>query len=422
MINTIIIIVFLLAYLAIILEHSIEINKAAFAVFAGVVLWLLLSVNITDPHELGHHLEGHFSEIAGILFFLLGAMTTVEVIDGHKGFDVITSKLSKVSVSKLFWIVGILAFFLSAILDNLTTTILMVSLVRKMVDDSKLRWYIAGMIVISANAGGAFSPIGDVTTTMLWIGGQITAGKLISVLLIPSIICYIVPAIFMFLFLKKAKLLNSAGLKQVETEKTYSKESVYILVLGILGLISVPIVKSIFHVPPYMGMMLSLSVIWIAIEIISRRSADAANFTVSSALRNIDTPSILFFLGILLAVGALQTAGILTNLSGFLSEHITSQSLLLFVTGIASAIVDNVPLVAAFQGMYDLNAIPVDSDFWHQLCYATGTGGSLLIIGSAAGVVAMGIENISFGWYFKRIALLAFIGFAAGYISLSFML
>ncbi|MCB0410473.1 MAG: sodium:proton antiporter NhaD, partial [Flavobacteriales bacterium] len=315
MINTIIIIVFLLAYLAIILEHSIEINKAAFAVFAGVVLWLLLSLTITDSHELGHHLEGHFSEIAGILFFLLGAMTTVEVIDGHKGFDVITNKLSKVSVSKLFWIVGILAFFLSAILDNLTTTILMVSLVRKMVDNSKLRWYIAGMIVVSANAGGAFSPIGDVTTTMLWIGGQITAGKLITVLLVPSIICYIVPAIAMFLFLKKANLLSSNALKPVETEKAYSKESVYILVLGICGLISVPIVKSVFHVPPYMGMMLSLSVIWIAIEIISRRRSDASNFSVSSALRNIDTPSILFFLGILLAVGALQTAGILTDLS-----------------------------------------------------------------------------------------------------------
>ncbi|MBL7917150.1 MAG: sodium:proton antiporter NhaD, partial [Bacteroidia bacterium] len=414
--------VFVVAYLGIVFEHSLKINKSAFALFSGVVLWLLLGMNTIDVHDFDIHLGEFFSEISGILFFLLGAMTTVEIIDGHNGFDIITSKINQLPLKRLFWIVGILAFLLSAVLDNLTTTILMVSLVKKMVDNGKLRWYLAGLIVISANAGGAFSPIGDVTTTMLWIGGQITSTHLIANLLLPSIVCFIAPAFVLYFVLVRSKLLNEKP-KSPDVNFVPNKNSVLILSIGLVSLISVPVIKNLFHVPPYMGMLLGLSVIWILTELIARkRKDDEATVTVSHALRNIDTPSILFFLGILLSVDALQTAGILTELSNFLTTHVTNEKVLLFVTGILSAVVDNVPLVAAFQGMYPIEQIPIDSAFWHLLCYATGTGGSLLIIGSAAGVVAMGIENISFGWYLKRISILAAIGFVCGYLVLSLIL
>lgn len=422
MFNTIIILVFVVAYLGIVFEHSLKINKSAFALFSGVVLWLLLGMNTIDVHDFDIHLGEFFSEISGILFFLLGAMTTVEIIDGHNGFDIITSKINQLPLKRLFWIVGILAFLLSAVLDNLTTTILMVSLVKKMVENGKLRWYLAGLIVISANAGGAFSPIGDVTTTMLWIGGQITSTHLIANLLLPSIVCFIAPAFVLYFVLVRSKLLNEKP-KSPDVNFVPNKNSVLILSIGLVSLISVPVIKNLFHVPPYMGMLLGLSVIWILTELIARkRKEDETTVTVSHALRNIDTPSILFFLGILLSVDALQTAGILTELSNFLTSYVTNEKVLLFVTGILSAVVDNVPLVAAFQGMYPIEQIPADSAFWHLLCYATGTGGSLLIIGSAAGVVAMGIENISFGWYLKRISILAAIGFVCGYLVLSLIL
>jgi Na+/H+ antiporter NhaD/arsenite permease-like protein len=415
---TLLIIVFVLAYLGIVFEHPLKINKAAFALMAGVVLWLMYGTMLTNVHDFDHHLEHHFVEIAGILFFLLGAMTIVEIIDGHKGFDVITSKISKLDLKYLFWIIGILSFLLSAILDNLTTTILMISLIKKMIDNEKLRWYLAGLVVVASNAGGAFSPIGDVTTTMLWIGGQITTGNLIGNLLLPSIVCFIVPATVLYFVLIKTRLLHEKP-KTPNDEVGYDKSSVSILIIGISALISVPVIKSVFHVPPFMGMLLGLGVMWLVTEIIARRRNDIANtFTVSSALRNIDTPSIMFFLGILLSVGALQSAGVLNDLSGFLSKHLSSDTTLLFFTGVFSAIVDNVPLVAAFQGMYTLEAVPTDSSFWHLLAFSTGTGGSLLIIGSAAGVVAMGIENISFGWYLKKIAGLAALGFVSGYLVL----
>ena len=413
------IVIFVLAYLGIVFEHPLKVNKAAFALLAGVILWLIYGTMIPDRHLFEHHLEHHFVEISGILFFLLGAMTIVEIIDGHKGFDVITSKISKLDLKYLFWIIGILSFLLSAILDNLTTTILMISLIKKMIDNGKLRWYLAGLVVISANAGGAFSPIGDVTTTMLWIGGQVTTGKLIGHLLLPSILCFLAPALMLYFMLNKTRLLSEKPkLEGIRIE--YDKSSVAILIIGVSSLISVPLIKALFHVPPYMGMLLGLGVMWLVTEIIARRRNDIDNtFTVSSALRNIDTPSIMFFLGILLSVGALQSAGVLTDLSGMLSRHLSSDKVLLFFTGIFSAIVDNVPLVAAFQGMYTLEQVPSDSAFWHLLAYATGTGGSLLIIGSAAGVVAMGLENINFGWYLKKISWLAAAGFISGYLVLA---
>lgn len=418
MIDTIIIIAFCLGYAAIIFEHSLKINKSAFALFTGVFLWLLLSTQFSDHHQFTHLLESNFSETAGILFFLLGAMTTVEIIDGHKGFDVITTQLLKFNLKKLFWLIGIITFLLSAILDNLTTTILMVSLMSKIISNPKLRWYMAGLIVISSNAGGAFSPIGDVTSTMLWIGGQITASTLIKSLLLPSIVCYLVPSAILYLVIHKNSLFNEVK-SEGEIGLKPPKSSLLVLIVGISILVAVPVFKSVFHVPPFMGMLLGLSLIWIITEIIAKRRGESEEkFTVSDALGKIDTPSILFFLGILLSVGALQAAGILTDLSSYLSHQITNNNVLLFVTGVFSSIVDNVPLVAAFQGMYPLSQYATDHFFWQVLCYATGTGGSILIIGSAAGVVAMGIENISFGWYFKKISLLAFLGFAAGYFVL----
>lgn len=418
MISTLIILVFCVGYAAIIFEHSLKINKSAFALFTGVVLWLLLSTQFSDHHKFSHLLEINFSETAGILFFLLGAMTTVEIIDGHKGFDVITSHLQKFDLKKLYWIIGIITFLLSAILDNLTTTILMVSLVSKIIANPKLRWYLAGLIVIASNAGGAFSPIGDVTSTMLWIGGQVSAISLMKSLFLPSVICYLVPSAILYVVINKHSLFNEVK-NEGEISLKPPKSSLLVLVVGISILVAVPVFKSLFHVPPYMGMLLGLSLIWIITEIIAKRRGDTEEkFTVSDALSKIDTPSMLFFLGILLSVGALQTAGILADLSGYLSHQITNNNLLLFITGIFSSVVDNVPLVAAFQGMYPLSIFGTDHFFWQVLCYATGTGGSILIIGSAAGVVAMGIENISFGWYFKKISLLAFLGFAAGYLVL----
>jgi len=418
LINTLIILVFCIGYAGIIFEHSIKINKSAFAIFTGVLVWLLLSFKFTDHHDFNLQLEYHFSEIAGILFFLLGAMTTVEIIDGHKGFDKITEQLLKYNLKKLFWIIGLMAFFLSAVLDNLTTTILMVSLVGKLVNNPKLRWYMAGLVVVASNAGGAFSPIGDVTSTMLWIGGQLTALHLIKGLVLPSIVCFLVPSAILYFILKKQNLLNET-LSITIREKTSTTSSTLVLVTGLLILLAVPVFKSVFHVPPYMGMLLGLSLIWIITEVIAkRRGKDESKFTVSDALTRIDTTSILFFLGILLCVAGLQTAGILADLSGYVSTKISSTNVLLFITGIFSSVVDNVPLVAAFQGMYPLSVYATNDPFWEILCYATGTGGSLLIIGSAAGVVAMGIENISFGWYFKKISLLAFLGFMAGYLVL----
>jgi Na+/H+ antiporter NhaD/arsenite permease-like protein len=417
-VNTIIIIAFCLGYAAIIFEHSLKINKSAFALFTGVFLWLLLSTQFSDHHQFTHLLESNFSETAGILFFLLGAMTTVEIIDGHKGFDVITTQLLKFNLKKLFWLIGIITFILSAILDNLTTTILMVSLTSKIISNPKLRWYIAGLIVIASNAGGAFSPIGDVTSTMLWIGGQITASTLIKSLLLPSIVCYLVPSAILYFVINKNSLFNEVKSEE-EIGLKPPKSSLLVLIVGISILLAVPVFKSVFHMPPFMGMLLGLSLIWIITEIIAKRRREIEErFSVSDALSKIDTPSILFFMGILLSVGALQTAGILTDLSGYLSQHITNNNVLLFITGVFSSVVDNVPLVAAFQGMYPLSQYATDHFFWQVLCYATGTGGSILIIGSAAGVVAMGIEKISFGWYFKKISLLAFLGFAAGYFVL----
>jgi Na+/H+ antiporter NhaD/arsenite permease-like protein len=352
-------------------------------------------------------------EISGILFFLLGAMTIVELIDAHDGFQVISDKIKTQNYVTLLWLIGIFTFFLSSILDNLTTTIVMVSMLRKIIADRERRLLFAGMIVIAANAGGAWSPIGDVTTTMLWIGGQITPANIISQLILPSLVCLLAPLLFVS---RKVRGRFDLPEKAEKTLTTTPFERNVVLGLGLGILIFVPVFKTVTHLPPFMAMLFGLSVMWIVTEMIhSGKDAEDKDFlTVVYALRKIDTPSILFFLGILISVSALQTTGVLQNAAQWLTRAIGNDTIIVMAIGLLSAVVDNVPLVAAAQGMYPLEQYPTDHFFWEFLAYATGTGGSVLIIGSAAGVAAMGLEKINFFWYLKRIALMALIGYFAG--------
>ena len=417
MLSALLIITFIISYSLIAFEHVVNINKAAIALFSGVLSWIFVMWFSSEPHLLNEALMHHVSEISGILFFLMGAMTIVELIDAHNGFDVITQQLTKVKPISLLWLIAIVTFILSAVLDNLTTTILIVSLLSKLLPEGKIRLLFAGMVVIAANAGGAFSPIGDVTTTMLWIGGQVTSISLIKALLLPSVINLLIPLIVLYFIIKKQKLMDALVTPKIEMDSLKSSNSVFILVTGLLVLIAVPVFKVVFHIPPFMGVLFGLGIMWCITEIKNgkREDVNKQNFSVAFALRNIDTPSILFFLGILLSISALQTSGVLTSLANSLNSTFSSQNTILALTGFMSAVIDNVPLVAAYQGMYPIADFPVDSSFWHLLAYSSGTGGSMLIIGSAAGVVAMGIEKISFGWYLKNISLLAILGYLAGF-------
>jgi Na+/H+ antiporter NhaD/arsenite permease-like protein len=417
MLSALLIITFIISYSLIAFEHVVNINKAAIALFSGVLSWIFVMWFSSEPHLLNEALMHHVSEISGILFFLMGAMTIVELIDAHNGFDVITHQLTKVKPISLLWLIAIVTFILSAVLDNLTTTILIVSLLSKLLPEGKIRLLFAGMVVIAANAGGAFSPIGDVTTTMLWIGGQVTSVSLIKALLLPSVINLLVPLIVLYLIIKKQKLMDALVIPKIEMDSLKSSNSVFILITGLLVLMAVPVFKVVFHIPPFMGVLFGLGIMWCITEIKNGKKdeVDKKNYSVAYALRNIDTPSILFFLGILLSISALQTSGVLTSLANSLNSAFSSQNTILVLTGFMSAIIDNVPLVAAYQGMYPLSEYITDSSFWHLLAYCSGTGGSMLIIGSAAGVVAMGIEKISFGWYLKNISLLAVLGYLAGF-------
>jgi len=407
-----IIIIFVVGYLAIAFEHPIKINKAASALLTGVICWTIYALLGSNREIVSENLSHHLSEIAGILFFLLGAMVIVELIDAHDGFEVITQRITTTSKRKLVWIVGLLAFFLSAVLDNLTTTIVMVSLVRKVLPSHKDRLVFAGLIVISANAGGAWSPIGDVTTTMLWIGKQVTTVNIIIKTFLPSLVCFFVPAFFISMWMKG----NFETARDTNSLRSTPKERRTVFIIGVSCLLFVPIFKTITHLPPYMGMIFGLGLMWILTEMVhsEKDQAEKGLFSVNHALRKIDTPSILFFLGILLAVTALQSTGILTSLSKALDSSIGNISIITIIIGFLSAIVDNVPLVAAAQGMYGLDQYPTDHFFWEFLAYCSGTGGSILIIGSAAGVAAMGMERIQFGWYLKKIAWLAILGYLAG--------
>jgi len=412
--TTVILILFLTGYLAITAEHSIRINKAATALLTGVTCWTLYTFTQQDIHLVSHQLAEHVGEISGILFFLMGAMAIVELIDAHDGFEIITARITTRNMRKLLWLLATITFFLSAILDNLTTTIVMVSLVRKLFPTRDNRLLFVSVVVIAANAGGAWSPIGDVTTTMLWIGGQITSVATISSLILPSIVCTVVPLGLISLRMKGQ--VDAMPMADYERIQTPLHQRNIVFWMGLLSLIFVPVFKSVTHLPPYMGILGALGVMWIITEIMhhEKDERDKDRFSVLYALRKIDMPSILFFLGILLAIGTLQHIGILTATATWLDTYIGNINLVVIIIGVLSAIVDNVPLVAAAMAMYDMGQYPVDHYFWQFLAYSAGTGGSMLIIGSAAGVAAMGIEKINFFWYVKNISWLALIGFLAG--------
>ncbi len=413
MITALIIIVFVVGYIAIAFEHPLKLNKAASALITGVLCWTIYILQSESTHTVSEQLLHHLGEIASILFFLLGAMTIVELIDSHDGFNIITQKIKTTSKATLLLIIITLTFFLSALLDNLTTAILMTSLCSQILNEKEDRLWFAGMIVIAANAGGAWSPLGDVTTTMLWIGGQITAINIMKQLILPSLVACITPALIVAYRFKGKKV---AAMPQSVCTSKEKKDGKIILFAGIGFLIFVPAFKTITHLPPFMGMLLALGLMWVITTIVhkGKEAGVAERFTVATALQKIDTPSILFFLGILLAVSALQSFGLLKNLATFLSNTFKNDYLIGIALGILSAIVDNVPLVAASQGMYDLSTYPTDHPFWEFLALTTGTGGSVVIIGTAAGVAVMGIEHIDFMWYLKNIGWLALIGFAAG--------
>jgi len=410
---TVISILFIIGYAAIALEHSLKVNKAATALITGVACWTVFALMGTDKHAPAHLLTESLGDVAGILFFLLGAMTIVELIDAHDGFEVITSRIKTTSKRKLVWIVGFLSFFLSAVLDNLTTTIVLVSLLRIIVPDKKDRLLFTGLVVIAANAGGAWSPIGDVTTTMLWIGGQITAGSIMVQTFLASLVCFLVPA---FIISRQVKGNANRIEELTRNENSSSREKSTVFWLGIGSLLFVPVFKTVTHLPPYMGILLGLGVMWVVTEMIhhEKDEAEKSILSVNHALRKIDTPSILFFLGILLSIAALQATGILTDLAVTMDQSIGNIKVITLSIGLLSSIVDNVPLVAAAQGMYGLEQYPTGHFFWEFLAYCAGTGGSCLIIGSAAGVAAMGLEKIEFFWYMKRIGWLALIGYLAG--------
>ena len=408
-----IIITFIVGYLAIALEHTIKVNKAASALVTGVVCWTFYILSQDDKEAVSAQLVSHMGDIAGILFFLMGAMTIVEVIDAYNGFEVITSRITTRSKKKLLWIIGILAFLLSAFLDNLTTTIVVVSLLRKLINDKDQRLIFVGVTIIAANAGGAWSPLGDVTTTMLWIGKQISASQIVIGLFLPSIVCLAVP-LFILSTGMKGQLEPVDSHATSSTQASTTKERNVVFALGVSILLFVPVFKSVTHLPPFMAILLGLGLIWIILEIINN-GVEAANKTsVTYVLRRIDTPSILFFLGILVSVAALDATGQLARLSQWLTQTVSNHTVIVTATGLLSAIVDNVPLVAASQSMYSLEQFPTDHFFWEFLAYATGTGGSALIIGSAAGVAAMGLENINFFWYLRKISGLALIGYFSG--------
>jgi Na+/H+ antiporter NhaD/arsenite permease-like protein len=411
--TTAIVLTFVLGYIAIAFEHSIRINKAASALVSAVVCWTFYIMLSGDKEAVTHHLSEHLGEISGILFFLLGAMTIVELIDVHDGFKIITDRIQTQNPVKLLWLVAIITFFLSAILDNLTTTIVMVSMLRKIIGDQQMRLFFAGMVVIAANAGGAWSPMGDVTTTMLWIGGQITALNIMLKVFLPSVICLLVPVLIISRQLK-GKIEPPAS-EEVSSDTSHRQRAA-VFSIGLGSLLFVPVFKTITHLPPFMAILLGLGIMWILTELIHRGKNDQDKdfYSVAHALRKIDTPSILFFLGILVSISALESTGILGSLASWLSHSVGNDSVIVTLIGLLSAVVDNVPLVAAAQGMYSLEQYPADHYFWEFLAYATGTGGSVLIIGSAAGVAAMGMEKIDFFWYLKRISWLALVGYFAG--------
>lgn len=413
--ETIIIVIFCTGYLFIALEHTVHINKTATALVTGVLCWTVYVLS-ADSNAVTEQLLRQLGEISGILFFLMGAMTIVELIDSHDGFEIINKSIITRNRKTLLWIVCFLTFFLSAVLDNLTTTIVMVTLCIKLVRVTHYRMMFVGMVILAANAGGAWSPIGDVTTTMLWISGLISTTAIIAKLFFPSLVSVVVPLIIATFLIRGDLALDDKNETNESGDRTTSSDQRLILFSGFAVLLFVPVFKSITHLPPFMGMLIGLGSLWILTELLHRKKDEVQKqrLSVVRALQNMDVPSVLFFLGILLSVGALQETGQLTRLAHLLSATFESDKLIVGLIGALSAIVDNVPIVAAAMAMYSRDVYAVDHSFWILLAFCAGTGGSLLIIGSAAGVAAMGLEKISFGWYFKNISWLAAIGYLAG--------
>ena len=408
-------VIFAITYAAIALEQSIKINKSASALVGAGLLWTVYALAGDEPAAVGRQLNDSLSSTAQIVFFLIGAMTIVEVIDAHNGFEVITSRIRTSKLPGLMWLIGFVTFFLSSILDNLTTTIVMVSLMKKLLDKQEDRLFFAGMIVIAANAGGAWTPIGDVTTTMLWIGGQITTQAVMKGVFIASMVNLLVPLLVVSYLLRGRQAIPPQRETTSLLRSTlFERNLMFYLGLGIL--IAVPAFKTLTGLPPFMGILFGLGILWLVGELIHRDKDDEekGHLTLVHALAHIDMASIVFFTGILLAVATLEHSRILAALAGWLDLTVGRQDLIVVIIGLVSAVVDNVPLVAASMGMYSLAAYPADSFLWEFLAYCGGTGGSILIIGSAAGVAAMGLEKIHFFWYAKRISGLALMGYFAG--------
>ena len=427
------ILLFVVGYAFIALEHKVKVDKSAIALLMCGAIWTIFSLLGHDAN-IGHDMVDHLGDTCEILVFLIGAMTIVDLIDSHGGFNVITDHIKTRNKHKLMWLLALITFFMSAALDNMTTTIIMVMLLRRIIADQKERWIYASLIVIAANSGGAWSPIGDVTTIMLWMRGNVTSAALMGTLFVPCIVSVIIPTAI------ATRYVRNEDTAPVD-ESTFEAElpvgvgprlSKFILITGVLSLLFVPVFKGITHLPPYMGMMVSLGVMWVLTEIIYDRKRgieESIKCRVTKVLKHIDMPTILFFLGILMSVAALQTAGVLTDVANWLDKQVHEVFTIAGVIGILSSVIDNVPLVAACMGMYPvmdtaagaastdpayMQSFVQDGLFWHLLTYCAGVGGSLLIIGSAAGVVAMGLEKINFGWYFKKITWLAFAGYASG--------
>lgn len=413
---TAIVVVFVIAYAAIALEHPLKVNKSASALVGAGLLWTIYAVSSNDAHLVSEQLSESVMATAQIVFFLMGAMTIVEVVDAHNGFEVITKRIRTSKLSSLMWLVGFVTFFLSSILDNLTTTIVMISLMRKLLAKHDDRLFFAGIIIIAANSGGAWSPIGDVTTTMLWIGGQITTLAIMKSVFLPSIVSMVVPLAVTAYFLR-GRTVEAPQVKESEHglhTTDFEKSLMFFLGLGIL--VAVPAFKTVTHLPPFLGILFGLGILWLVGDLIHRHKEDddKQHLTLVHALSRIDMSSIVFFIGILLAVATLEHTHILTSLAKWLDQSVGRQDVIVLIIGLVSAVVDNVPLVAASMGMYSLTDYPPDHFLWEFLAYCAGTGGSILIIGSAAGVAAMGLEKIHFFWYVKRISGLALVGYFAG--------
>ena len=419
-----IVIIFIIGYACIALEHPLRVNKTATALLLGTLVWAIFAFSgLSTSAEISSNLVENLGETAEIVFFLLGAMTIVTLIEDYQGFRVITDKITTTNKRKLLWILSFLTFFLSALLDNMTTAIVMVALLRKLIADKKERWLYAGMVILAANAGGAWSPIGDVTTIMLWIKGEVTTLNIIVKTLFASLTCMVVPVWLVGRTLK-------GDIERPQEERQGLEVPAHlrrlVLIMGVAALIFVPVFKTITHLPPYLGMLFGLGILWITTEIISRKYEKEGHKlpTAVSTLEHIDTPTILFFLGILMAVSCLKVAGILGSLAEGLNTAfgtgVPGFFFIDLIIGVLSSIVDNVPLVAAVQGMYNHvgpdAVFGVNHPFWEFLAYCAGTGGSLLIIGSAAGVAVMGMEKIDFIWYLKKISWLALVGYLAGAI------